>query len=126
MTFHHHLLVRVNEPTPSARRIYSFLSFPSPSYLHPRNQPHSTQTPIPTTTQITASLSQSQHIHRKRRRRIDQRNRKVAIDGQVMRTEGRRVNGRRRGHVVIHLEIEKGSHGIGVDDEGALGEARGC
>lgn len=42
-----------------------------------------------------------------------------------MRTEGSRVNGRRRGHVIIHLEIEQGSHCIGVDDEGALGEARG-
>ena len=42
-----------------------------------------------------------------------------------MSLESRRVDGRRRGHVVIHLEIEQGSHSIGVDDEGALGEARG-
>lgn len=43
-----------------------------------------------------------------------------------MRTERRGIDGRGGGHVVVHLEVEEGADGVGVDDEGALGEAWGC
>ena len=100
------------------------LSLPTPlanQSPHPRRLHQRHDEPI-----FACFNGQSYHVDGYRWSQIDQRNRKVAVGLEISSLEGSRVNGGRCRHVVIQLKIELRSHGISVDDEGALSEAGRC